>query len=83
MVKEFINNIKNLEKDILKIMYKGFSFSFVISIISVFVLLFYILNPISYTIFESGIILFKISLTYAVCFFICGITTNMVKKELD
>ena len=83
MVKEIINNIKNIEKNILKIMFKGFKFCFGILIISSIVLLFYILNPVSYIIFDSGIILFKTSLTYAVCFFICAFVSNNIKKEIN
>ena len=82
MVKEIINNIKNIEKNILRIMFKGFKFSFGISIISALILLFYILNPISYIIFESGIILFKSSLTFVACFFIGGVFTNKIKKDI-
>ena len=82
MVKEFINEIKNLEKDIKKIMYKGFNFCYGILIISALILLFYILNPISYIIFESGIVLFKASLTFVACFFIGGVFTNKIKKDI-
>ncbi len=82
MIIKIINNIKNIEKNILEIMLKGFSFSFIISMLSIFVLLYYILNPISYTILEMGIILFKNSLIYIVCFFTCGIVMDKIKKEM-
>ena len=85
MINEFVKklkDIKNIEKDILKIMYKGFNYCFLLTIISSLVLLYYILNPVSYIIYDCGIILFKTSLLFFVFFFISGIITNNVKKEL-
>ena len=86
MVKEFITKlkeIKNIEKGILEIMYIFFKLCFMLLILSSLTLLFYILNPISYIIFESGIILFRTSLTFLVFTFMSGIVTNNVKKGLD
>ncbi len=83
MLKEIINSIKNIEIRIKAIMFFGFDFSFVIAIISALVLLFYILNPTYYLIYESGIILFKTSLSFAVAFFICAIVTNNILKETN
>lgn len=79
MIKKLTNNIKNLDKDILKIMFWGFKFSFFICILSSIVLLTYIVNPISYIILEAGTILFKTGLTFAVSFFICGFVVNNIK----
>ena len=83
MIKELIDNLKNIEKNILTTMYKGIKFSYGIEILSCLVLLFYISNPITYEVFESGIILFRISLIYAICFIICGIFVNKMKKDLN
>ena len=85
MFKEFVKRFeefKSIEKNILSVMFKGFKISFGIAIFSSLVLLFYILNPISYIIYESGIILFKTSITFLVFLFITGIVTNIVKKEI-
>ena len=85
MIKEFVKRFeefKSIEKNILKVMYKGFRVCFGIAIFSSLILLFYILNPISYIIYESGIILFKTSITFLVFVFITGIVTNNVKKEI-
>lgn len=83
MIKEIIKNIRNIEKSILNIMFVGFRISFGIAILSSLVLLFYILNPISYIIYDCGTILFKTSLSFAVTFFICSIVTNNLKNELN
>ena len=73
MIREIISNIKNIEKNILRIMFLGFKFCFIISILSSLVLVFYILNPITYLLYECGTILFKTSLRFAVTFFICAV----------
>ena len=80
MIKKLTDNIKTLDKDVIKIMFSGFKFSFFICILSSIVLLTYILNPISYIIFEAGTILFKNGLTFVVSFFICGFVVNNLKK---
>ena len=79
MSKDFF---KNIDKNILKFMISGLNFSFIISNISLVILFFYILNPISYLIYEAGIIIFKTSLLFAAFFFICAIATNKLKKEI-
>ncbi|MDO5555447.1 MAG: hypothetical protein Q4G09_01970 [Clostridia bacterium] len=82
MIKKIIENIKSIEKNILKIMFLGFKFSFFVYILSAVVLLFYIINPVSHIIYESGLILFKTSLTFAVSFFICAFAIDKIKKQM-
>ena len=86
MIKELIKTIKIIEKKIekntLKIMYKGIKFSYILAIISCLILTFYLLNPITYIILESGIILFKNSLIYAFCFILCGIFVSIMKNDI-
>jgi len=82
MIKKLIDNVKNIDKKILKIMNIGFKFSFIICVISCAVSLSYILNPISHILFNSGIILFKTGLTFASAFFVCGFAMDKIKKLL-
>ena len=82
MVKQLVDNIKSIEKYILSFMFLGINFAFLICVISSLVLLFYILNPISYLIFDAGIIIFKTSLKFAISFFIGAIVINNLKKEI-
>ncbi len=82
MVNKFIDNFKSIEKDILKIMFLGFRFSFIICIISCIISLLYILNPISHIIYDSSIILFKTGLTFSVMFFICAFAIDKIKKQI-
>ncbi len=83
MIKNFINSIKNIEKDVLKIMLSGFKFSFMICIISCIILLLYKFNPISHILYDSGIILFKTGLTFGVMFFVCAFVIDKIKKQIN
>ena len=80
MITKLIDNIKSIDKNILKIMFFGFKFSFIICIISCIISLFYILNPVSHIIYDSGLILFKTSISFAVSFFICAFAMDKIKK---
>lgn len=80
MIKNFIKNVNNIESDILKIMFNGLRFSLVVCIISGIFSLLYIINPISHILYDSGIILFKTGLTFAVTFFICAFAMDKIKK---
>ena len=82
MVKKVIDNFRNIEKDIIKIMMSGFKFSLIVGIISGIVSLLYILNPISHILYDSGIILFKTGLTFAVTFFISAFAMDKIKKQM-
>lgn len=80
MIKNFIKSIRNIEKNILKIMLIGLKFSLCIYILSALVLIYYNLNPISHIIYDSGLILFKTSLNFAVFFFICAFSIDKIKN---
>lgn len=82
MIKKIIENVKNIEKSILKIMFSGLKVSFIIYMLSAFVSLLYIINPISHLLYESGLILFKTSITFAVSFFICAFAMDKIKKQM-
>ena len=82
MIKKIINNTKNIDKNILKIMIYGLNFSFIICFISCIISLYYISNPISHILYNSGIILFKTGLTFASAFFVCAFAMDKIKKQL-
>ena len=82
MIKKLIENIKNIDKKIIKIMTSGFKFSFIICLISCAISLYYILNPISHILYNSGIILFKTGLTFASAFFVCAFAMDKIKKQM-
>ena len=83
MIRQLIDNFKNIDKKIIKIMNIGVNFSFIICIISCAISLYYILHPISHILFNSGILLFKAGLTFASTFFVCGFAMDKIKKNLE
>ena len=82
MIKKIIDNIKNIDKNILKIMISGLNFSFIICVIACIISLYYISNPLSHILYNSGIILFKTGLTFASTFFVCAFVMDTIKKQL-
>ena len=74
-------DIKNIDKKVISLMVNGFKFSSLILIISLYILLLYKFNPISHILFESGLLLFKASLMYAISFFICGFFVDQILKK--
>lgn len=80
MIQLIINNFKNLEKKIYKIMKIGIRFSFLLTIISCIILLTYTFinsNPNTYYI---GLALFKLSIYYIIYFIICALVIDTLKK---
>ena len=82
MINQIIKNIKELEQKALITMLIGFKFCILLGFIASIILLFNILNPYSYIIYECGIILFKNSILYICTFFICAIVMDNIKKSL-
>lgn len=82
IVKMLIDKIKNLDKNIKKIMHIGFIFSFLLTLISVLSLCTYDIFYSIPVLFYAGISLFRTSLMFACTFFICGIGFDTIKKEL-
>ena len=80
MIKTFFNDVKNIDKKIISIMLNGFKFSLVIALLSVYVLVLYNTYPFSHVAYFSGLNLFKLSLTCAVAFFICGFAVDRIKQ---
>lgn len=82
IIKQLIDKIKNLDKNIVKIMDSGFIFSFILCIISAISLFTYNFFYSFPNLFYIGIGLFKTSLMFATMFFICGIGFDTIKKEI-
>lgn len=74
-----INNMDNL---IFKIMKIGFKFSFILCIFFTYILLQYILNPISHIIFEIGYLGIKCSIMFFVSFLVSAITANKLLNNI-
>lgn len=79
MIKTFLEDIKNIDKKIIKIMFYGFKFSLLISLLAIYILALYNTYPFSHVAYLSGLLVFKLSLTCLVAFFICGFAINKIK----
>ena len=82
MFKSLIERYKNLEKITYKIMKNGFKFSFLLTLVSLLLLITYILFYHAPLLYYVGISVFKLSLTFAVEFFICGMVVDTIKKQM-
>ncbi len=79
MIKNIINNFKNLDKLTKVIMKNGLSFCFIVGLISLIILITYNLSFTTPILFSIGFILFKLSLTFGVEFIICGLVVDKIK----
>ena len=81
MIKMIINKFNNLDNKVKNIMINGFKFSFIVCILSSFLLLIYnfYMLPILY---YSGTIIFKFSLMLIVDFLFIGIGFDIIKKQM-
>lgn len=82
MIKTFINTYKNLDKKTLKILKNGFIFSFIICLLSIFILLTYIFLFTIPTLYYIGLLMFQLSISFAVEFIICAIVVDSIKKNI-
>ena len=80
MIKEFINDIKNIDLKIATVMINGFKISLLICLFSCYILSLYSTYPISHVIFLSAINLLKLGLTCFSAFFVCGVGINKLKS---
>lgn len=79
MIREFIKDVKNIDLKIIAVMNLGFKVALLILLLASYILTLYSTYPISHIAYLSGLNLFKLSLTCASAFFICGITINRLK----
>ncbi len=78
MFNKLFLEIKNMNKSIKSTMLIGFKISFVICLFAIFILTLYTTYPICFIAYYVGLILFKISLLFAVTFFISAYVTNSI-----
>lgn len=82
MINKILENFKSLDKLTKKIMKNGLKFCSLLGIIALIILITYntsLTIPLLYT---TGLILFKLSLTFGVEFIICGFAADKIKKQL-
>ncbi len=80
-MKKILDEFKNFDKSILKLMYSGIHFSFVFCLFSTFILAIYKTIHIP-NLFYIGISLFETSLFFFVAFIAYGFIFNRMKKAM-
>ena len=81
-MRKVLEEIKNIDKSIVKIMNSGFKFSFVVCMIFTYILYLYTLNPISHIHFEIGYLGVKCGLMFFASFLIGAISSNKIFHNL-
>ena len=79
-MQKMISELKNLDKDTIKIMRYGLFFCSFLSLIAVAILLTYIFIGSNFF-YHLGLALMKSSFTFAVEFVICGIAVDFIRKQ--
>lgn len=82
MIKIFINTYKNLEGKTIKILKNGLKFSFIICLLSILILLTYIFFFTYPTLYYIGLLMFQLSLSFAIEFIICAVVVDSIKKNI-
>lgn len=82
MINKIISNFKKLDSLTYKIMKKGLTFCFFVSIIATAILVVYNLTLYSPTLYYIGLSIFKLSCIFSVEFIICGLIVDSIKKQL-
>ncbi len=82
MIKNLINSFKNFDKITHKILKHGLEFCFILSIISVVILLTYNFIFAIPFLYYIGLSLFKLSLVFGIEFIICSLVVDGIKKQI-
>lgn len=83
MVKNIIDNFKNLEEITHRIIRKGLSFCFILCIIATTILLTYTIFSLSPNTYYIGLALFKLSTYFMIDFIVCGFVVDNINKQLN
>lgn len=78
MFNKLILEVKDMNKSIKSAMFNGFKISFIICLFAILILNLYTTYPICFIAYDVGLILFKISLLFAVTFFVSAYVTNSI-----
>ena len=82
MIKNLIDNLKNLDKKNYKILIYGLRFCFTLCIISCIILITYNITFTSPFLYYIGISLFRLSIIFGIEFIICSLITDKIKKQM-
>lgn len=82
MLNKLLDSLKNIDKNTLKLINKGVTFSFFICITATLLLISYTTYFQVPSLYYISLSLFKTGLMYAVSSFICGFSIDIIKKQM-
>ena len=82
MIENIKSTFKNFDKKNKKILQYGINFCFIITIISILILITYLFFKHEYIIYKIGILLFQLSTYYFIYFIASAITIDSLQKNL-
>ena len=81
--KKIKETCKNLDKKTKKLIKNGLKYCFLLSIISTFILITYLLFIHSVSIYQIGILIFELSLYLSADCIVAGIAVDTIKKQIS
>ena len=75
---KFINDFRNIDVSIVRVMKNGFKFSFIVCLFATYILYLYILNPVSHIAFDVGYAVTRCGIMFFVCFFVGAFTIDKI-----
>lgn len=82
MIEKLINTFKNLDKKIIKILHTGLRFCFLILLSSMAILITYLFFIHNNLIYQIGLLVFQISLYFAIDFIVSALTIDSIQKQI-
>jgi len=80
MIGNFINDIKDIDVNISKVIIKGIHCSGILCLLALIILISYSTYPTTFSVLYFSLALFNLGLTSAIGFFICGFVVDKLKK---
>ena len=82
MIEKIKQTFKDLDKKDLKIMKNGLKFCFFILIVSISILVTYLFFIHNVFVYQIGILVFQLSLYFAIDFIVVGLIVDSIQKQL-
>lgn len=82
MIEKLKDTFKNLDKKIIKILKNGLRFCFLILLLSIAILITYLFFIDNTLIYQIGLLVFQISLYFAIDFIVSALAIDSIQKQL-
>lgn len=82
LIDKLKNMFNNIDKKDITIMKNGLKFCFLILVISIIILLTYLFFVKNIFIYQIGILVFQLSLYFAIDFIVAGIVVDTIQKQI-